>query len=185
MRIPVLLILIILASSCIALKTQTRSENVVESSRSVNFGNRISRDEETELKLLENALQGREELLQYGRASPYFANLQERLEFLRQPNYRKRQEWLKQKQFWSRVSDKQKQFAPLIQQKDLAIGMTSEQVKESWGQPTEVSVSGAPQLGNMVWIYRTQVATQQGFQDIKKYVYFEGGVVTGWDTQSF
>lgn len=184
-RVFLLFFLFMGISSCVLINPQTRSEKFENSAQFKGGEVRQRHDEETELKLLENALQGREELLQYGRASPYFLSRQERLDFLRQPNYRKRQEWLKSKQFWTRVNEKQRQFASLIQQRDIAVGMTSEQVKESWGPPTEISVSGAPQLGNMVWIYRTQMASQHGFQDVKRYVYFEGGVVTGWDTQSF
>jgi hypothetical protein len=137
-----------------------------------------------DLKLLENKIQGRHELDQYTRALPYFRNQREKIEFLSLEGFKRRQYWLQEKNFWNRIGEKEVQFSSLIKSQDVAVGMTSENLKKSWGEPREIFVSGLPQFGNSRWVYLKQVPTPDGYKTQKRIVYFEGGLVAGWDTQS-
>lgn len=61
--------------------------------------------------------------------------------------------------------------------------MPAEYVKKSWGEPVNIEVSGNPIYRNERWQYNKQVATPQGYKQEKRYVYFEGGRVVGWETE--
>jgi hypothetical protein len=140
-------------------------------------------DLELELKLLENRLKGHQEIEQYAKALPYFRDISERVSFLRLESFKARQKWFIQNDFWSRVAQLDAKFEPVIKAQDIAVGMTSEHVKKSWGEPNQVFVSGIPQFGNSRWVYIKQTPTPNGFRIQKRIVYLESGLVTGWDTQ--
>jgi hypothetical protein len=168
------------------IQVQTRSSHEMTTAEGATQRARSQRqetDSEIELKLLENRLKGNQEIEQYSKALPYFRDLSERILFLRLESFKARQKWLIQNDFWSRVSQLDAKFAAIIKAQDIAVGMTSEQLKKSWGEPNQVFVSGIPQFGNGRWVYIKQAPTPDGFKIQKRIVYLESGLVTGWDTQ--
>jgi hypothetical protein len=56
---------------------------------------------------------------------------------------------------------------------EIALGMSKEDVKHSWGHPSRVEVAGNPSYENERWLYERNGAT--------KYIYFESGRVEGWE----
>ena len=55
----------------------------------------------------------------------------------------------------------------------LNLGMSKDDVMNSWGKPVRVEVAGNPSYENERWAYRVHGAT--------KYIYFESGSVQGWE----
>ena len=64
----------------------------------------------------------------------------------------------------------------------LTLGMNEEEVTHIWGEPRSVETSGAPQFENQKWVY-FEGLTEQLSLGGRKVVYFEGGMVSGWETQ--
>lgn len=135
------------------------------------------------LKQLENRLSSKKEVEQYSKALPWFKSDSERIEFLRQPNFEARQEWLNTNQFSKRSQLAKSEFQELIQAQDIALGMPQSLVAQSWGEPQNIEVSGQPEFRNERWRYFKYISTQDGFRPEKKTVYFEGGRVVGWDVE--
>ncbi len=140
-------------------------------------------NEKTRLKQLENALSSRKETEQYSKALPCFENDRERIEFLQLPGFETRQKWLVQQGFSSRAAQTQTKMKDLIESQDIALGMSQSLVKQAWGDPDQVEVSGNPQFKNERWHYNKFVSTQDGFKPEKKLVFFEGGKVVGWELE--
>jgi hypothetical protein len=59
-------------------------------------------------------------------------------------------------------------------QKEIMMGMTKQEVIESAGRPSKVEVAGNPRYENERWMY--------SIDGVTKYIYFEAGVVGGWDS---
>lgn len=169
--------------SCIQVQTKDRPILSEGSSPAQSSAPMASSSEDVQLKLLENQLHGRHEIEQYSKALPYFLGSQERIEFLSLEGFKARQQWLMNKNFWTRIAQKEQQFAGTIKAQDIAIGMTEDLVKRSWGQPLEVFVSGQPAFRNARWVYQKQVSTNDGYRKQKRTVYIEAGQVRGWDVE--
>jgi hypothetical protein len=135
------------------------------------------------LKQLENRLSSKKEVEQYSKALPWFKSDSERIDFLRQPDFEARQEWLNRNQFSKRSQLSKIEFQELIQAQDIAIGMPQSLVAQSWGEPQSIEVSGQPEFRNERWRYFRYISTQDGFRPEKRTVYFEGGRVVGWDVE--
>jgi hypothetical protein len=135
------------------------------------------------LKQLENRLSSKKEVEQYSKALPWFKSDSERIDFLRQPDFEARQEWLNRNQFSKRSQLSKIEFQELIQAEDIAIGMPQSLVAQSWGEPQSIEVSGQPEFRNERWRYFRYISTQDGFRPEKRTVYFEGGRVVGWDVE--
>lgn len=73
-----------------------------------------------------------------------------------------------------------REFASLIQEKDIAIGMDRESVRESWGDPREVHVAGNPSRQNERWTYVEFLPSPDGYQAKYRTLYFERGELVGW-----
>jgi len=174
--------IILTVSGCIQVQTRSsfNQQVNVRSSGSVEGQNE---NLEHELKLLENKLKGKQEIEQYSKALPYFRDIREKIKFLQFESFKQRQKWLKDENFWSRVGQLDAKFESVIKSQDIAVGMSAEQLKRSWGEPHQVFVSGIPQFGNGKWIYLKQAPTPEGFRVQKRIVYLESGLVTGWETQ--
>jgi hypothetical protein len=65
-----------------------------------------------------------------------------------------------------------KRVADAIWDKSLVVGMTPEQARESWGEPSKINSSGGIYGSSQQWIYRKRSATY--------YVYFDDGKLTSW-----
>lgn len=137
----------------------------------------------TVLKSLENSLSSKKEMEQYSKALPLLDGPEERIEFLSLPGFEARQEWINQ----NRVSERSKQiglsFEQVVKDQDIAIGMPQNLVRQSWGEPDSVEVSGNPVFKNERWRYFKYVSTMDGYKNEKKTVYFEAGKVVGWDME--
>lgn len=165
-----------------------RSSNIVrKTSRSSNVGAEERESEnvsqKTRLKQLENSLSTRKETEQYSKALPWFADDEERIEFLRLPGFEARQRWLTEHNFNSRTSQVQNSMKDLVEAQDIAVGMPQALVRQAWGDPDAVEVSGNPQFRNERWRYHKFVSSQEGYKPEKKTVYFEGGKVVGWELE--
>lgn len=139
--------------------------------------------QKTRLKQLENSLSGRKEVEQYSKALPLFRNDSERIEFLALPGFEARQKWLSSRFFNSRSNLIKSEMQDLVEARDIALGMPQNLVRQSWGDPDSVEVSGNPQFKNERWRYSKYISTQDGYKPEKKIVYFEGGKVVGWEVE--
>lgn len=133
------------------------------------------------LKTLENRISSKKELEQYSKALPYMKSADERIEFLQLEGFEERQEWLRTENFPSRPNVAEDDMKEMVTAQDISLGMPSNLVKRSWGDPDSVEVSGNPQFKNERWRYDTYVSTPDGYRMEKKFVYFEGGKVVGWE----
>ncbi|MEZ0390794.1 MAG: hypothetical protein ACAH59_01165 [Pseudobdellovibrionaceae bacterium] len=135
------------------------------------------------LKQLENSLSTRKETEQYSKALPWFQNDYERVQFLSLPGFEARQKWLTDKGFNSRSGSVQTDMKDLIEAQDIAVGMPQSVVRQSWGDPDTVEVSGNPQFKNERWRYNRYVSSQDGYKSEHRTVYFEGGKVVAWELE--
>ena len=139
--------------------------------------------EKAKLKKLENALNVRKEIEQYSKALPWFYSDSERVEFLTLNGFEARQKWLSQQNFNGRSSLVLAEMQDLVEAKDIALRMPQALVRQSWGDPDAVEVSGNPQFKNERWKYNKFVTSPEGYKPEKKSVYFEGGKVVGWEVE--
>jgi hypothetical protein len=135
------------------------------------------------LKQLENSISNKKEMEQYSKALPWFYNEQERIQFLSLPGFEARQKWLADREFNSRMSEVQSSMKELVEAQDIAVGMPQSLVRQSWGEPDSVEVSGNPQFKNERWRYNRYVSSQDGYKPERRTVYFEGGKVVAWELE--
>ncbi len=87
----------------------------------------------------------------------------------------------------SQIGEESSRFAPsvskLVEQNDIALGMKKEAVRESWGEPDYVEVSGNPKFENERWRFSVPIKTSAGYHFEERFVYFERGHVIGWNTR--
>ena len=133
------------------------------------------------MKQLENGLATRKEVEQYSKALPLFKNDDEKIEFLSISTFDDRQDWLDKKKFMSRANTLTVDFREIVDAQDIALGMTQNLVRKSWGEPTAIEYSGNPQLRNERWKYQKYISTPDGYKSENKLVFFEGGKVIGWE----
>lgn len=69
-----------------------------------------------------------------------------------------------------------------VEIRDLALGMSMDQVRASWGEPRDVAIAGDPRHGNQRWTYR-EVASRYFSGSSDRTVFFEDGKVAGWKTR--
>lgn len=134
------------------------------------------------LRQLERALDTQKERVQYSKVLPWLQSDDEKIEMLTIPSIEGRQVWVNQNKIWSRAKDL-KSFDEALEYQDIAVGMPIDYVKKSWGEPNHIEVSGNPIYKNERWQYIKQVSTTHGYKQEKRYVYFEGGRVVGWETE--
>lgn len=131
---------------------------------------------------LEKGLRYEQERKQYYSLKPYFHNDLERIAFLEQPTREARAQWAHLHGITSNDTKVDPTTSTIIQNNDLARGMTPSEVRESWGEPDTVEYAGDPVYENERWQYTTQVSTENGYKQETRYVYFESGRVAGWET---
>lgn len=134
------------------------------------------------LRRLERALDSQKERLQYSKVLPWLKGDTEKIEMLSIPTVEGRQVWINKNKIWSRAKSLE-EFDEIVESQDIAIGMPTEYVKKSWGEPDSIEASGNPVYRNERWQYNKQVATPQGYKQERRLVYFEGGRVVGWETE--
>lgn len=132
---------------------------------------------------LEKNLKTQKEKEQYARILPWLKDENERVEFLNLSSTAARQKWIIEKNIWQRASTPTDGQKKLIQNGDIGLGMPMDYVKQAWGEPQAIEVSGNPAFRNERWRYVRQISTSDGFRQEKRFVYFENGRVAGWDTE--
>lgn len=135
-----------------------------------------------ELNNLEKNLTYDLEKKQYYSLKPYFRNDRERVQFLKLPDPDARTRWANKRN----ITTQQTVFDPatnkLIEHNDIARGMTRAAVHQSWGEPDFIEVAGDQLHGNERWRYTKLVASEEGYDNETRIIYFEGGIVSGWET---
>lgn len=135
------------------------------------------------LKKAEKALEGRREREQYFKNKPYMRSDRERLEFLTLDGFDSRQRWLNSKGILASTTQHPPQVQSIIDVNDIALGFTKQAVKDSWGEPDLVEVSGNPIYGNERWHFSEQTSSTDGYRSQNRVVYFESGRVVGWEAR--
>lgn len=136
------------------------------------------------LKRAEQSLESRREREQYFVNKPYMKNDRERLKFLRLRTYEERENWLNEKGIGPDQENYPPEVKALIEMNDIAIGFTKKAVRDSWGEPELIEVAGNPIYGNERWYYSDYTSTaEEGYRSLKRIVYFESGVVVGWESR--
>lgn len=134
------------------------------------------------LRQLERSLDSETERINYSKVLPLLQNDKEKISYLSIPSIEGRQAWVNRNKIWSRSKSKN-DYLPLVETQDIAIGMTQDLVRRSWGDPTSIENSGNPIYKNERWKYIREMPTVNGYKREKRYVYFEGGKVVGWETE--
>ena len=125
-----------------------------------------------ELRALENA-QSEEEMEFYQDHKKKFANTSEKIYYLKLPRGERRQ-YLQERGFLqspARSPASVGTYSP--KRNEVFMGMTKNDVMGSLGKPSRVEVAGNPSFENERWLYN--------FNGSSKYIYFESGVVQGWE----
>lgn len=134
------------------------------------------------VRALERTLDSEKERKHYSKVLPYLTNDQEKVDYLSNPTMEGRQAWVIRHKIWSRAKA-DKEFLDVVESQDLTLGMNQELVKKSWGDPESVEYSGNPIYRNEKWRYVRDVPSPNGYKRERRYVYFEGGRVVGWETE--
>ncbi len=135
------------------------------------------------LNQAEKALEGRREKEQYFKNKPYMASDRDRLMFLQLESFESRQKWLSAKGIQGPATPNTPYVQSLVDVNDIALGMTKQAVRDSWGEPDLVEVAGNPIYGNERWHYSEQTSSTEGFQSQKRILYFESARVVGWESR--
>lgn len=131
---------------------------------------------------LERTLDSQKERLSYSKILPWLQSDNEKMEYLSIPSIEGRQAWINKNKIWKRAQNL-KDYAEVVEDLDIAAGMPADYVKKAWGEPDSIDHSGNPIYKNERWKYFKQVSTPNGYRQEKRYVYFEGGRVVGWETE--
>ena len=134
--------------------------------------NRANRSLKQELQRLEGS-QSEKAFEYYDKHKAKLPTVSERIYFLKLP-HSERREYLQSRG----VIEEQNKFTALeksfgIKNTGVALGMSKDDVRESWGKPTRVEIAGNPSYENERWLYTRNGAS--------KYIYFESGRVGGWE----
>ncbi|WP_413288730.1 hypothetical protein [Bdellovibrio sp. HCB337] len=136
-----------------------------------------------QLRDLEKGLRSRQEKEQYSKVLPWLQTDEEKIAMLSIPSLEGRQNWINRNGVWGRARVPATRMKELIDSQDIAVGMPMEYVRRAWGDPLSIETSGNPVYRNERWRYTRNVPGSDGFHQQKRFVYFEGGRVVGWDTE--
>lgn len=134
------------------------------------------------LRQLERSLDSNKERVNYSKVLPLFLNDEEKIDYLSIPSLEGRQAWVNRHKIWNRDKTNP-DFIAVTEAQDITLGMSQELVRKSWGEPTLVEHSGNPIYKNERWKYVRDLPTSNGYKRERRYVYFEGGRVVGWETE--
>ena len=146
-------------------------------------GEQESVDSRLRVENAERTLETKRDREQYFKNKPYMSNDSERLAFLALPSFEERGRWLNSHGIKGGATPHPPQMKEIIEANDIALGMTKQAVRDAWGPPEAMDVAGNPLYGNERWYYREQTTSTEGYRGEKCYVYFESGLVVGWDRQ--
>jgi hypothetical protein len=134
------------------------------------------------LRNLERKLDSAKERLNYSKILPLLKNDEEKLNYLSIDSIEGKQSWVNRHKIWSREKENP-DFLQLVEKQDITLGMTQENVRRAWGEPQIIEASGNPIYRNERWKYAKETPTLSGYKKERRYVYFEGGRVVGWETE--
>lgn len=134
------------------------------------------------LRTLERDLDSEKERYNYSKVLPLFKGDAEKIEYLNIKSIEGKQAWINKHKIWERER-KASDYQELIDNQDLAVGMSQEIVRRSWGEPQSIDVSGNPLYKNERWKYVREMPTSNGYKRERRFVFFEGGKVVGWETE--
>lgn len=134
------------------------------------------------LRQLERGLDSPKERVNYSKVLPLFNNDQEKIEYLSIPSLEGRQSWVVRNKLWNRDKTNP-DFQAVTEAQDITLGMTQDLVRKSWGEPSSIEHSGNPIYKNERWKYLRDTPTLNGYKRERRFVYFEGGRVVGWETE--
>ena len=134
------------------------------------------------LRKLESKLSSRREKEQYYSYQTYFKSTQDKIKFLRKGSMAARSKYMEQRVFRRKRRPYSKTTLKLIEKRDISLGMTKDEIKQSWGTPDDIAYAGDAMYGNERWKYNRRLKTPNGYQDQSRQVFFEGGRVSGWKT---
>lgn len=177
LRIMALVTLITIFAGCAFLDRRQVSNTGSYSASSGPLSNRDA------LKRREKMIEGRSEREDYYQAKPHLRSDGERLEYLSLSSPESRDRYLKSRGVEGDQITHPVDMQTLIDENDVAKGMTKQAVKEAWGPPDDVEVAGNPIYGNERWKYSEQVTSSEGYMTEKRTVIFEAGRVVGWETR--
>ncbi len=135
-----------------------------------------------QVRKLERTLDSEKERRHYSKIVPYLMTDQEKIDYLSIPSIEGRQAWVIRNKIWARAKSS-KDFLDIVEVQDLTLGMTQDLVKKSWGDPESVEISGNIIYKNEKWRYIRDVPTANGYKRERRFVFFEGGRVIGWETE--
>lgn len=133
------------------------------------------------LNRLEKRIATERERELYYKFKPYMASDGQRIRFLQTDSYEAKMEWLKYYKINTEVEGYPPQIQNLIDASDICLGMTREAVIASWGEPDTKEIAGNALYGNERWKYTKNVPTEGNYGLETRFVYFEGGQVSGWE----
>ncbi len=139
-------------------------------------------EQRKKLRGLERSLDSQKERYNYSKVLPWLKDDEEKVEYLSIPSIEGRQVWVNKKQIWKRAKST-KDYQEIMESMDIAIGMPTDFVRKAWGEPEAIDHSGNPVYKNERWKYNKQISTPNGYRQEKRYVYFEGGRIVGWETE--
>lgn len=140
-------------------------------------------DKRRRLRQLEARLESKREKEQYSKILPWLESDDEKIEFLSMSGLEGRQAWINSRGIWRRAQGPDDTAKTIIDAGDIAVGMAMDHVRRSWGEPQSVEVSGNPIYKNERWKYVRFQSSPDGYRQEKRFVYFEGGRVVGWETE--
>ncbi|MCB0406670.1 MAG: hypothetical protein KDD34_00620 [Bdellovibrionales bacterium] len=143
---------------------------------------RVVLNKRLQLKKSEQNLTTDREKRQYYSYKPLMKNDDQRLYYLNLPSQEARERFVYQMGIAGNANEFTPDVADLIETNDIAVGMTEKAVLESWGDPDTVEVAGNDIYGNERWKYSKYVSSESGYRREVRYVYFENGVVSGWES---
>jgi hypothetical protein len=154
----------------------------IDSTRPLSEVERKLVSQRAQLKRLESQLGSSAAKRQYYNYKPYMLNDQERIDFLNIPSLQSRERWAAAKGISTRKEQESSAFSKVIEEGDITIGMTKDDVVASWGDPDLVEVSGNQLYGNERWRYKKTVSSPEGYREESRIIYFEASRVAGWES---
>lgn len=132
------------------------------------------------LQKLESQLVTKRQKKLYYDNKPYMSQ-QQMLEYLSLNSEAQRKSYLTSQNIHApKMENYPTELTELIEGNELALGMTKDMVKQSWGEPDTVEYAGNPIYQNEKWSYRTTSPSLNGYVHENRVIIFESGRVAGW-----
>ena len=163
-------------------KTAAFNELGLNSSKSIGENETMQLNLRLKLNRMEKNLITEKEKRQYYFYKPMLKSDSERIRFLSISSIEGRERYANQLDLVKKFNDFNDHTLKLIEENDIAVGMNQQAVRESWGDPDLIEVSGSEVYGNQAWKYTKMVSSNDGYKKETRIIYFESGKVIGWDS---